>query len=583
MEIHRKPRTLLWLAAVVLFSASATACEKDPHDYSTWTPKLSEQATFAEAIRNLDRLKDTRAIKPLGEAWIKWNKPSNALRAIISIASFDDPTGTKAYIKRSPDYKEALPFLIKAVDEYDPTNQISIDDAALAASHLGRSKDPAALDVLVRQAGKSMPKSAPANRVRAATIRALGNFKDPRAVATLIKILEGDTETQDVRLHANAALALAETGDPQALPALARAAFVGPIFAQVRQGITRAGKPGVQIAMDILDGKQPDVAAFAKEKNFAKTAPGALVYKSALLLGDLRAKEAVPKLVAKLKEPTASIGFDPRTGAEYGTSHVGVLAALKLIGDPSAADAVFAYMTNEKTDDFALRPLAIDAYSMLATSLDKPAADFLLKNINDANTDPNVRNASIIAYGRLGRTADEAAPLKSKIAEYEAQAKKWEGKAKSAKNDNDKGNAEQEQLNAEAQAGALKEGLYRIEVAIQCKQAVDCYVAVLDGKDVAVGQPGLAKAERALLELRKMGPKAASAVDRLLESKNLGSSERIVREGILLALPRIAPLPCKTCATRMDEVMSSQSSQTTLDLLNTETRIIYHYFLWAGT
>jgi hypothetical protein len=29
--------------------------------------------------------------------------------------------------------------------------------------------------------------------------------------------------------------------------------------------------------------------------------------------------------------------------------------------------------------------------------------------------------------------------------------------------------------------------------------------------------------------------------------------------------------------------MDSQASQTTLDLLNTETRIIYHYFLWAGT
>jgi hypothetical protein len=582
MEIRRTPRNLLWLAAVVAFSATAVACEKDPHDPLTWTPKLEAQETYVEALRNLDRLKDLRAIKPIGEAWIKWNKPSNALRAIISIASFSDPTGKIAYIKREPDYKEALPYLVKAVDDYDAASQTSIEDAALAANHLGRSKEPAALDALVRQASKSMPKSAPANRVKAACIRALGNFKDPRAVATLIKVLDADPESQDVRLAANAALALAETGDPQALPALAKAAFVGPIFPQVRQGFTRAGKPAVPVALEILDGKQAEAAAYAKEKNFAKIAPGAMVYKGALLAGDLRAKEAVPKLIAKLKEPTAATGYDPRTGAEYGTSHVGVLAALKLIGDPSAADAVYDYMTNEKTDDFALRPLAIDAYSMLASDLSK-AGPWLLKNINDEGTDPNVRNASIIAYGRLGRSAADAAPLKEKIASYEASAKKWEAKAKSAKKDDDKANAEQEQATAQAQADALKEGTYRIEIAEQCKQDPACYAAALDAKDVQVGKPGLAKAERALLEIRKLGPKAASVTDKLLEEKNIGTSERIVREGILLALPRIAPLPCKTCAEKMNKVMESQASQTTLDLLNTETRIMYHYFLWAGT
>jgi hypothetical protein len=30
-------------------------------------------------------------------------------------------------------------------------------------------------------------------------------------------------------------------------------------------------------------------------------------------------------------------------------------------------------------------------------------------------------------------------------------------------------------------------------------------------------------------------------------------------------------------------VLDAQASQTTLDLLNKETKIVYHYFLWAGT
>jgi HEAT repeat protein len=500
---------------------------------------------------------------------------------MINIATFEDPTGKKAYIVRKPEYTDAVPYLIEAVKDYDPSLQQSIEDGAVAAEALGRAGDKSAIDVLVTTATKAMPKTSPANRVRAASIRALGHFPDPRAVDTLIKILGADPESQDVRLHASAALALAETGDPKALPALAKAAFVGPIFQQVRAGFTRAGKPAVAVAMQIFEGKQPDVVAYATEKDFKTKAPGAMVFKGAFLLGDLRVKEAVPKLIAELKKPTQPIGYDPRTGAELGTSHAGVLDALRRIGDPSAADAVYDYMIDEKTDDFLLRPMAMDVYSALAT--DGKALPWLLKTIKDDAADPNVRNAAVLAYGRIGRTAEDAAPIKAMIAEYEDKAKKAEEKAKKAKGDQDKTAAEQDQLTAEAFAGGLKETMARIEIAQKCKQDANCYVGAMEGKDVAVGQLGLPRAERALLEIRKMGKKAEGVYKKLLDPKYLGSSERILRESILLALPRVAPLPCKDCAEAMDQVMESQASQTTLDLLNTETKIVYHYFLWAGT
>ena len=83
--------------------------------------------------------------------------------------------------------------------------------------------------------------------------------------------------------------------------------------------------------------------------------------------------------------------------------------------------------------------------------------------------------------------------------------------------------------------------------------------------------------------LRTFAATTWAVYKKLIDPKYLGTSERIVREAILLALPRIAPLPCKECAASMDQVMDSQASQTTLDLLNTETKIVYHYFLWAGT
>jgi HEAT repeat protein len=580
MSSRLLPRWIQALAVVALFLA---ACEKDPHDPETWIPKLKDSnvQTVDEAVRHLNRLKDLRAVRPLGEAWKKWNKPSKFLRAIIDISNFNDPTGKKAHIVRTPDYKDALPYLIEAVKDYDPSLQQSIEDGAIAATALGNSGDPAAIEVLIAAASKSMPKTSPANRVRAAAIKALGKFKDPRAVDTLIKILSADPDSQEIRLHAAAALALAETGDPKGLPALAKAAFVGPIFQQVRAGFTRAGKAAVPVAMQIFEGKHPEVVAYAAEKDFKKNAPGALVFKGALLLGDLRAAEAVPKLIAELKKPTQAIGYDPRTGAEQGTSHAGVLDALRRIGDPAAAETVYEYMTAEKTDDFLLRPLAMDVYSTLST--DTKALPWLLKMIKDEAADPNVRNAAIIAYGRLGRTADDAAPIKAMVADYEAKAKKAEAKAKGAKGEQDKAAAEQDQLTNDAFAGALKETIARMDIAIKCKQDATCYADTLDAKDLAVGQPGLPRAERALLEIRKLGKKAQPVYKKLIDPKYLGTSERIVREAILLALPRIAPLPCKECAESMDQVMESQSAQTTLDLLNTETKIVYHYFLWAGT
>jgi hypothetical protein len=569
---------LVWVAAAVLFLAAA--CEKDPNDAATWIPKLNKTETLDEAVRNLERLKDLRAIKPLGEAWKKWNKPSKILRAMINIAQFNDPTGKQAYIKRVPDYKDALPYLIEAVETYDPSIQQSIDDAALAADHLGRSKDPQAIEVLVKTANKSMPKTSPANRVRAAAIRALGNFKDQRAVDTLIKVLSADPEEQNVRLHAAAALALAETGDPKGLPALAKAAFVGPIFNQVRQGFSRSGKPAVATALEIYEGKQADVVAFAKEKDFAKIAPGAMTYKGALLLGDLRATEAAGKLAAGLKnKKNDPIGFDPQTGAPYSFAHMGILDALKRIGDPKTADEVWEYFVAKDTEDF-MKPLAIDTYSTLTTST--AHLDEIKKIIEDEEADAQLRFAAMFAWGRLGRTPAHLKEAKDMLARQEARGKALDEQIKKA-GDSDTEKLDNLKLINEQMVPLLKDTVARVEIAVECKEDAACYAKALTAQDVAVGKPGLAKAERSLWELRKLGDKAAGVLDQLLSDAVLGTSERIVREGVLLAITRVAPLPCKACQERFDKVLTSQENQTTLDLLTLETRIVYHYFLWAGT
>src|SRR5262249_6733886 len=95
-----------------------------------------------------------------------------------------------------------------------------------------------------------------------------------------------------------------------------------------------------------------------------------------------------------------------------------------------------------------------------------------------------------------------------------------------------------------------------------------------------VGSPNLARAERALLELGKLGEGATGQTDALLAGAE--TTERFVRQGILLALPRVAKLPCQKCADRLNQVIEKQADTTTLDFLTGETRIVYHYFLWAG-
>lgn len=548
------------------------ACDKDPNDPDTWIDKLDDNSEVDEAVRNLGRLKDPKAIKPLGKLWKKLNMPSTVLRVIINIAATPDPK------TKEPHYADAIPFLVEALEGFESGVERSVDDATVACDALGRARDPRAVDVLIAAVERPMPKLSPANRVRVAAVRALGKFKTPKAVDLLIKVLNTDPAEQRLQLNAAAALALAETGDVKALPALTRALFIGPIFQQVRQGITRMGKPAVAAMLALLENKDPAIIEHAKLKNFEKIAPGSVTYMGAMLLGDLRAKEAVPLLLAALKTEAKPSFIDQKTGNPGPSTHAAYLDALRRIGDASAQTGVHEFWTNPKTDD-SIRPIAIDVYSMLAHG--NKALPDLLKFIRDTEQEPQIRFASILAYGRLGRTAADAKPIHELIAGYDAKIAAAEAKGKAAKSPLDKDTAEGEKQEATQWRDALAETSHRIEIATKCQDDPACYASALSGKDVAIGQPGLPRAERALMELRKMGERSRPALDTLL--KYVDSSERMVREGILLALPQIAPLPCKMCSEKLSKVIDSQAQQTTLDQLNAETRIVYHWFLWAGT
>jgi hypothetical protein len=141
----------------------------------------------------------------------------------------------------------------------------------------------------------------------------------------------------------------------------------------------------------------------------------------------------------------------------------------------------------------------------------------------------------------------------------------------------------------------------RIEVALRCKSDMNCYVKTLtdkpDGSDVKKNVAPYIKdidtwtkdellglyegeVERAMLELGKMGQQASSTMPALLDGAK--SEDRLVRQSILLALPKVAKVPCDTCEAKLDEAIKAGEGKSTLGDLNLETTMLRNYFAYAG-
>src|SRR5690606_39214577 len=418
------------------------------------------------------------------------------------------------------------------------------------------------------------------------------------------------------KIRGAAANALGATRNPAALGPLVLALYqMDVIFPQVRGALTRFGSAAVPELLKVFKGDHAEVNKFAKEHNFANdcskgqgpgtscVAPGAIAYKSAIVLGDLRAREAVPTLIDALKKPERT-SFFGAGGVPGPPDHNGVLDALRKIGDPKAADVVLTYMQDEKTDDVFVRPLAIDVYSMLAR--DSRGMDYLEKEMkNDSQEVEEIRKAAGMAYARMVRTKEQLAPLDYMIDRYAKKSTEEAGKAAKATKKEDKEDNETNAAGYRDLSTLFWQHKVRALVGVKCKSDPKCYLGILQSsadqivKDLQIPAPPklspdeketmtkslkeafqMAAQERALLELAKIGPKAADALPTL--PKLADTTERLLREGVLLALVQVAPRPCAECTTRLDEVIASQENQDRLSFLTADTRVVRNYFASAG-
>jgi HEAT repeat protein len=524
-SVVRASAVLAFTLAVSLISA----CTGDPNDPMTWAKQLKNLRTQKEALDHLANM-DVDKARPAVPYLIELFKDTKRPEHLEALARYLDP--------------QTKPIMIEALDYTED----DFDRATIAAGVLGDMKDPEGVAPLIKAAEKELPVKSRANNARIAAMRALVKIGDKRAVPTLMKILTTSADDQDFLLNQKAALGLAEFRDPQAIPALIKGLFMTGrgtgIFQECRLALVRIGAPAVDPMIQLLNEKNADIQDMAAKLKFEAPppdgTPGVVPHKAAIILGDLRAKKAVPALAARLRLKAR------------GDEHRSALIALGYIASPAAVEAILADLKDTKADP-AERASAADA---LYLSGDRRAVPMLLELaksgyvMHEGQKASDLRASSAIALARIaGKETYE--PFKT-LADKET-----------------------------AVAGVFGSALARMQVANECGQDVACY-----GKKL--NDPAWERSEKAAFAIAFSG-NAKQGVPLLLNAMKPITTmipERYpVHQAILFALARLGTKDCKECIEKLDKQIERDEKAVRLpgarDLLG-ETRVTEAIILNKG-
>jgi len=512
----RTPTLALTLSLSLSLAAANLACQGDPADPMTWAKQLKDLRTQKEALDNLAKM-DVEKARPAVPALIDLYKDDKRPEHLEALARYKDDL-TK-------------PIMIAALEYSDD----DFDRATIAAGVLGEMKATDAVDPLIKAAEKQLPIKSRANSARIAALRALVKIGDKRAVPTLMKILTTSADEQDFLLNQKAALGLAEFRDPQSIPALEKGLFMTgrgtQTFQECRLALVRIGQPAVEPLIQLLQEKNADVQDMATKLKFDEATPGVVPHKAAIVLGDLRAKSAVPALVARLHQK------------QKGGEHLAALIALGYIATPPAVDAILAVLKDGKADP-GERASAADALYLSGDRRAVPALLDVAKNgyvTVDGQKASDLRASAAIALSRIAG--------KESFATFKALAD-----------------------NEEAAAGQFGLALDRMLVAEECGEDVACY-----GKKL--GDPSWTRAEKAAFAIGFSGD-AKNGIPLLLGAMKpittMTPEHFPVHQAILFSLARLANKDCAACMEKLDKQIERDENATRIpggrDLLG-ETRV----------
>jgi HEAT repeat protein len=510
-------RTQLTAALAVTLVLGGLACQGDPNDPMTWAKQLKDLRVQKEALDHLADM-DVEKARPAVPALIDLYNDAKRPEFLQALARYQDP--------------RTKPIMVEALDYNDD----DFDRATIAAGVLGEMKATDAVPQLIAAAEKPLPIKSRANSTRVAAMRALVKIGDKRAVAPLMKILTTSADEQDFLLNQRAALGLAEFRDPQAIPALIKGLFMTGrgtgIFQECRLALVRIGPPAVEPLIELLQEKNEQVQAMASQLKFDEVTPGVVPHKAAILLGDLRAKKAVPALTARLHQKAR------------GDEHRSALIALGYIATPAAVDTIMADLRDAKADP-AERASAADA---LYLSGDRRAVPTLM----DVAKNGNVKNSG----------GETAADLRASAAIACARiAGKESYDAFKAMVDNEK-----------AAEGVFGMALDRMQVAKECGDNLGCY-----GKTLT--DPSWTRAEKAAFAIAFSG-NAKQGLPLLLAALKpitaLSQDRYPVHQAILFGLARLGSKDCTACIDKLTQQVEHDEKAVRLpgarDLLG-ETRV----------
>lgn len=268
-----------------------------------------------------------------------------------------------------------------------------------------------------------------------------------------------------------------------------------------------------------------------------------------------------------------------------------------------AAEA-FARMSRDTKDIAVLQELAKKYY---AASIEKrKAADGKPKADADAADkvfEAQKKEVDAMKSNLLKVTKDTSKSA-TDIRDETKKVKDAEAKLKEHKKKHREATAPYKQLDEMAKAykrfaRLFEEHIARIQTGIRCKDDLDCYAGTLKMKPEETKQYVKGhisdidtftkeelvhllegNIERAMLEIGKRGSKASKYTDLLLD--NAKSDNRIIRQSILLALPKIAAVPCANCEAKLDAALKAGEGKSALRDLQLETTMMRNYFSWAG-
>jgi hypothetical protein len=292
----RRSRTL-WAhpvalgVALTLSTFTLTGCPEDPDDPKSWVGKLDNPREQKEALRQLARLKEKGepAYDALAAKFKKTPDPE-VLRTISKIRTPTRPWSCSPSSLTTPTRRTT--WRVVAAN--------GLQDIA-ERDDKGREAAKKAVPALKKAAAKKLSIRSRANVLASRRSRPLAAVKDPSAVETLNEILETSADDQDFLINKTTAKVLADFADPKSVKSLVRGLWMtgrgNDMFQECRLGLVRIGEPAVEKLIETMQRKNTDVEADAKKYKFVT---GIVVQKTAIILGDIRSKKAVPALLAEL-------------------------------------------------------------------------------------------------------------------------------------------------------------------------------------------------------------------------------------------------------------------------------------------